>query len=195
MGYNCDRCNLEFSDFEHYLDHECKSYDATQMTYIEARTLENLFHRFKNGTKAHISNSPITEEKKKFLMSDLALEVESLDFESNDYSANQLCYETLNERAKSLSSIDDLESYLQSQFDANQTNPQANCNQLFLYTGQRQMKEINAQINTNPLLVSHELIPKQYFKCATNQYPNTNQDSLAAEYGQMQHNMRQMNPE
>ncbi|GFY75559.1 hypothetical protein TNIN_312801 [Trichonephila inaurata madagascariensis] len=97
----------------------------------------------------------MTEEKKKqFLMTDMALEVGSLDFESNDYSANQLRYETLHGRTITLTSFDDLESYLQSQFDANPTNPE---------------------------FEKH---------C-----PNINQDSLSAEYGQMQCNMQQRNPE
>ncbi|GFY75555.1 hypothetical protein TNIN_312761 [Trichonephila inaurata madagascariensis] len=125
----------------------------------------------------------------------MALEVGSLDFESNDNITNQLRYETLNEKATSLTSFDDLKTYLQSQFPANEANPEVNFSQPSLSSGQKQMNKINAEINTNPLLVSRELIPKQYFKCATNQYSSTNQDSLAVEYGKMQHNMGQMNPE
>ncbi|GFY75558.1 hypothetical protein TNIN_312791 [Trichonephila inaurata madagascariensis] len=195
MGYRCDRCNLEFTDFEQYLDHECKCYNATQMTYNEARTLENLFYRIKNGNESHIGNIPVYKEMKKFLMTDTALEVGSLDFESDDYGSNQLCSETLNETVTSLTSFEDLDSYHRVQFNANQTNPQVNFNPTSIPLGKRQMNESNSQINTRPLSVSLEMNPKQFFNCAMNPCHNTNQDYLSAEYGQMPYNMRQMNPE
>ncbi|GFW26828.1 hypothetical protein TNCV_1376711 [Trichonephila clavipes] len=88
MGYICDRCNLKFTDFEQYLDDECKSHNATQMTDNEARKLENFFYRFKNVTESHISNNPKNEENNKFLMTDTALEAENMDFVYNYYRAN-----------------------------------------------------------------------------------------------------------
>ncbi|GFY75553.1 hypothetical protein TNIN_312741 [Trichonephila inaurata madagascariensis] len=118
----CDRCNLDFIDFEQYLDHEYKSCNATQMTKNEARTLENLFHTCKMANKSHIGNISVNEEKNKILKTESSLEFGSLHFDSNDYSANHLRYHTLNESATSQTRLDDLESYLEIQLVAHQPN-------------------------------------------------------------------------
>ncbi|GFQ67460.1 hypothetical protein TNCT_294361 [Trichonephila clavata] len=199
MGYRWDHCSLEFADFVEYLDHECKYFNATQLTSNEARTLENLFHTCENRYKSHIEKISVNEEKNRYLMTDTSLEDGSLHFGSNDYSANQLYHEALNERDRSVRERETgfhvFESYLQTQFSANQTSPEVNFKLPSISSGQKQMNEIKAQINTNPLSVSLELSPKQFFNCEMDQYPYTNPNSLSAEYGQMQYNMPEMNPE
>ncbi|GFR14830.1 hypothetical protein TNCT_188081 [Trichonephila clavata] len=190
MEYRCHNCNLEFFDFGQYLDHECKSHNAMQMTDDEARTLEKLFYRFKNANESHIDNISANEEKNKYWRTEPSLEVGGLHFDFNDYRANQLRYENLNESETTITGLDDFESYLQTQFAALEPNPEeVNYNQSFISSGQRQMSEINAHINNNPLSVSLELSPKQCFSWTMNQYRKKNQEFASAQYEPMQYHV------
>ncbi|GFY75554.1 hypothetical protein TNIN_312751 [Trichonephila inaurata madagascariensis] len=192
MGYRCHNCNLEFTDFEEYLDHECKSCKARKMTSKEARTLENLFHICKTANKSHIGNISVNEEKNMYLKTDTSLEVGGQHFNSNDYSVNQLRYQTLNERDTSLTGLDNFESYVQTEFPEHQLNPEVNFNTPS--SKQTQMSEINEKINNNHVSASLDVCPKQFFNCAIDECYNTNHVSVPAEYGKMQYAMRDMNP-
>ncbi|GFY75552.1 hypothetical protein TNIN_312731 [Trichonephila inaurata madagascariensis] len=194
MGYTCHRCNLEFPDFEQYLDHECKSYKKlpTQLTKNESWTLENLFHICKTANKSHIGNISVNKEKNTFWRTDTSLEFKSLDFDSNDYSANELRYQTFIERTTSQPVFDDFESYLQNQYAAYEPKAEVNFNQPSTSFGHRQISEMNAQINTNPLSASS---PNQLFNWAMNQLRNINQETISAEYSQTHYQIRENNPE
>ncbi|GFQ69947.1 hypothetical protein TNCT_9391 [Trichonephila clavata] len=197
MEYRCDPCNLEFTDFEQYLDHECKSFNEqllTQMRNMETWKFEKVFHGFTTPNESQSSNIP-TNEKNMLLMTDKYLEVGSLYSGSNNHSANPLHCEISNARDTSLTGIYNFESCLQTQFPVHQPNSEVNFIKPFMSSGHRQMRKINTQINTSPISVSLGLSPKQSSNCAMNQYCNTNQNSASAEYGEMQYNLRQMNPE
>ncbi|GFR05652.1 hypothetical protein TNCT_283731 [Trichonephila clavata] len=197
MEYRCDPCNLEFTDFEQYLDHECKSYNEqllTQMSNMETWTFEKVFHGFRTPNESQIGNIP-TNEENNLLMTDKYLEVGSLYSSANNHSANPLRCETPNESDASLTSFYNFESYLQTQFSAHQPNSEVNFIPPFISSGHRQTRESNTQINTSPLSVSLQLRPKQSSNCAMNQYCNTDQHSASAEYEEIQFHMRQVNPE
>ncbi|GFQ85809.1 hypothetical protein TNCT_441561 [Trichonephila clavata] len=198
MGYRCDHCNLEFIDFEQYIDHESKAYNELllkQMTCNKAWTLEKLFHMCKTASESHMGNISLNEENNTYMRTDTPLEVGSLHCDSDEYNANQLRHETLNEKVTSLTGFDDFDPYVQTQFAAQERNPEVNFNQPSTSSAQRQMSGMNAKINTNSLLVSAELSQEQLFNCEIKQFHNTNQDSLPADYNPMEHQMQEMNPE
>ncbi|GFY46412.1 uncharacterized protein TNIN_380351 [Trichonephila inaurata madagascariensis] len=195
MAYRCDPCNLDFSDFEQYLHHDCKFQDEQILSQYSNNIsmYTNAFISFKTSRERHRSNVLVNEGNQCMLTGNSVEDI-SLIFDFLKCSENSARKETPNEKAALLPAGFNIFGYSSGiQSSTNQKNQKPNLNQLSTSLTVRQVSENYAQNRSNP--PSPELSPFPLNVRVLNPYCNTNQEPVSAECSRIKHCYNEMNPQ
>ncbi|GFY41300.1 zinc finger protein [Trichonephila inaurata madagascariensis] len=195
MAYRCDPCNLDFTDFQHYLDHERKFHDEQLLTqvYNDVWMCTNAFNSFKTSNEGNNGNIHLNEEENKCMLTDNSEEERSLvvDFLKN-YEI-QLCKETPNESDALGQRLNNLEYCSQVQHSTHPKNLEPNLNHPSTSFGVGQISENNAENSSNLSSVSTELSSFPLSICGVNPIFSTNQQSVSATINRKEYCNNEMN--
>ncbi|GFR04043.1 uncharacterized protein TNCT_330371 [Trichonephila clavata] len=155
MDYRCDPCNLDFTDIQQYLDHDCKFYVDQSVTqvYKDISMCINAFNLFKSTREGHAGNTPANEEQNKGISNDASVKEKRLILDFLKCNENK--------------------------------NQESNLNQPSTAFGVVQISEKNAQNRSKPPGISPELSPIPLCISERKPYFNPNQQSVAAKGYQM----------
>ncbi|GFR07839.1 zinc finger protein [Trichonephila clavata] len=101
MDYRCDPCNLDFTDIQQYLDHDCKSYVDQSVTQVckDISMCINAFSLFKSTREGHAGNTPANEEQNKGISNDASVKEKRLILVFLKCNENKSYKETPNEKS------------------------------------------------------------------------------------------------
>ncbi|GFV05805.1 zinc finger protein 235 [Trichonephila clavipes] len=151
MECRCDSCNLDFTDFQHYLDHECTFYDEKLLAevYNDTWMCANAFNSFKSLNEGRTEDILVNEEQNTCTLTDTPERAirEILNFLK--HSENQSCKETPNEKPALLQVSNNAEYFRQVQRSTLERTPHFNLNQPSSSVA-RKIRKNNAQSSSNP---------------------------------------------
>ncbi|GFR24481.1 zinc finger protein [Trichonephila clavata] len=189
MAYRCDSCNLDFSDFLQYLNHECSFYDQQLVMQVcnDIWMCSDAFNSLKTLKERHVS---LVNGEYQCISTGSPLEDISLFLDFLQCNENQSCKET----PTLLQSFNTTEYCSKVQRSTRERIPDLNLNQPSTLFLARKISENNAQSSSNPLSVLRGVSSFQSSIWEMNSYHDKNELFVSDEYNQIEYSSIKTNP-
>ncbi|GFR14816.1 hypothetical protein TNCT_188021 [Trichonephila clavata] len=192
----CPSCNLVFPDFVPYFDHECSTQNEQELTHVNMNDVlmyPNTRYALRTSDESLTGNIPVNEDENKYFLTDMSIDVGSLNFDFPNNSKIQIHVDTPNEGGTLLPDPNTFNNYSDIPNPNNKEYLEHKLNEPSISSGIRHWRQNIAQSNTYFPMVSPQFNANKFSHMEVNPRFNRSQPFVSAKCRKMDCFNREMN--